>query len=668
MSKFLLLAALYLSFSLYAKENIIRVIKFSGQVEILGNGKNISPTVNGFLPSDSNITIKKNSNLEISINEEVYLIKGPIEINLQKIASLRNITKTITHSGGVRGLQNDLVTQIEEASEQAYNQYIDSHNGKLQDYHKWKPILERVFRKLMQASGREPFKLKYAILQDNEFNAAAFPNGQFIIHTATLDRIDAESHHKAGTNDKSFESFRENYASGIIGHELAHYYNNHTLQKVKKVISSGEAKQESYQIELIDEINFSKELELDADKSGLILLQLAGYKTSSMTEMLDLLNKVHQEILKVRKKQIPYFTSHPSPHDRLKVFEGSKKELHEWAANMEKVFADIQLGKDLDKAKMFLEKSLKKEEFEENLELTKALAVCLHKIWLETVPLKNQYLRSILDMPSFRDDMVFQKEESTKGDEEIPGDITKYFDAKDKYEEVIFQTGDLQFISNYATLLSYYVNDKKEETQLQRQNAIILAELSSATKTIQAYNNLALVYYNVNKKQEALTIIRQFSSQINKAENAKRFLAILSPAVKQQFIAEAKQDKLGLYFNSNYVRDDYTPILNLAILEYIDGNKTNAKEYARVYFSLYDSESKWAKYLSNLTGEKIDEEKSNEVNLDSKLQIGMKKKNLENLMGKDYKVHGGYRIYNLKNDKKVYVRLNNGVIEKIEKK
>lgn len=659
---------LFLSISIYAKENIIRIQEVIGQVEINGGGKSISPAVNSYLPSNSEIKIKANGKLEISINEEIFIIKGPIELNLAKIHSMRNMTKTITFTASVRGLQNDILNQIEEKSEEAYGECVRSHNGSLKDHNEWKPILEKVFTRLMDVSSREAFKLKYSILQDKEFNAAAFPGGQFVIHTATLDRIDLESKKNAGNDDKAYKLNREKYAAGVIAHELAHYYNNHTLQKVKKIISFNEEKKESYEVVLLEEVKFNQDLELDADSSGLILLQKAGYEASAMIDMLELLNKVHQETAKLQKTQIPFFASHPTPHDRLKVFEGSKKDLHTWAAEMEKVFANIQLGKDLEKSRKFLEESLKKKGFEDNLELTKALAVCLHKIWLETVQLKDQNLRSILDMPSFRDDMVFKKEESTKGDKEIPGDIAKYFDAKDKYEEVVYISGDLAFISNYATILSYFVNNKDvTDTRIQKEKAVFLAEVATALKTIQVYNNLALVYFNSSEEKKALGLIRQLASQLQKEENAKRFLAILSPNVRAQYLAEVKQDKLGLYYNDKYVRDEFTPILNLSILEYLEGNKENAKEYAKVYFSMYDNESKWAKYLSTLTGEKIQEaNQDNPAKQDIKLENGMKEKDLESLLGKDFQVRGGYRVYTA-NGKKIYIKVSGGVVKKVEK-
>lgn len=55
-----------------------------------------------------------------------------------------------------------------------------------------------------------------------------------------------------------------------------------------------------------------------------------------------------------------YFTSHPSPNDRLSRFSSDKQELYSLLATLEKTFDDIQFGKNLDLAKSNLEKALSK--------------------------------------------------------------------------------------------------------------------------------------------------------------------------------------------------------------------------------------------------------------------------------------------------------------------
>lgn len=63
-------------------------------------------------------------------------------------------------------------------------------------------------------------------------------------------------------------------------------------------------------------IKFGQDLELDADKTGYVLLGKAGYDTSYFLKILKFLNKKYQENLK-KGNHNPYFSSHPSPNRRL---------------------------------------------------------------------------------------------------------------------------------------------------------------------------------------------------------------------------------------------------------------------------------------------------------------------------------------------------------------
>ncbi|EMN51384.1 hypothetical protein LEP1GSC088_4395 [Leptospira interrogans str. L1207] len=87
-----------------------------------------------------------------------------------------------------------------------------------------------------------------------------------------------------------------------------------------------------------------------------------------------------------------YFMSHPSPNDRLSRFNSDKQELYSLLATLEKTFDDIQFGKNLDLAKSNLEKSY---------------VICLHKIWMSTASNEDLKIKPVIDMPSFRDSMLF---------------------------------------------------------------------------------------------------------------------------------------------------------------------------------------------------------------------------------------------------------------------
>ncbi|QCO31683.1 hypothetical protein E4414_00005 [Leptospira interrogans] len=61
-------------------------------------------------------------------------------------------------------------------------------------------------------------------------------------------------------------------------------------------------------------------------------------------------------------------------------------------------------GKNLDLAKSNLEKALSKFPV---ILIRKSYAICLHKIWMSTASNEDLKIKPVIDMPSFRDSMLF---------------------------------------------------------------------------------------------------------------------------------------------------------------------------------------------------------------------------------------------------------------------
>jgi hypothetical protein len=335
-------------------------------------------------------------------------------------------------------------------------------------------------------------------------------------------------------------------------------------------------------------------MELDADMSGFLFYQKAGFEPSGMISMLKILNELQQEGLKNSPESIPYFTSHPSPHERLSQFPSDEKELHTWAFTMEKVFADIELGQNLQAANEELKSSLKK--YKNNSELLKANAVCLHKIWLDTVSIEEQGLRSIISMPAFRDEMVFGGEKGTKGDLKIPGDADKYYAAKDAYMLAFSKSPDPNFASNYSVLLAY--SDEKKE----RLRAMIIGEELIKTPSVQNCNNLAVVYFLNSEEKKALEVLRLVAPSLVEHTQKLVVASFFDENIRLQLTTFLKEIKLRQAANKTYVSDLHTPILNLALLETLIGDKKASADWSKEYLTSFDSDSKWAEYLSTKSG------------------------------------------------------------------
>ncbi|HMV77456.1 MAG TPA: M48 family metallopeptidase [Leptospiraceae bacterium] len=467
-----------------------------------------------------------------------------------------------------------LWNQVESVSKTDYKSYVEKAGGNAGDHKGWKKTVDEVFRKLSENSGNPAFHLEYAILKEKTFNAAAFPGGQFVIHSGLLDALDRMVQERKGLSESSpdFAKYRAHYLAPVIAHELGHFYNKHTyksyLAKIEKTAPQKTDEEES------------RELELDADLSGILLLEKSGYGTDSMEAVLEKLNEIRQKSLNAGEKINIYFETHPSPHERLAQLKKDTGGIHAWASRMEYIFSDIQSGKNLEKAVKELDKVL--IDYPRNLDFQKAKAVALHKIWLESDILENLKMKGIIDLPSFRDSMIFDQKAKKSAKKAIPGDRQKYTKALTAYRNIIKENEDPWLVSNFAVLLVYSPAEEDEA------NAIQLAEKAfHSLKNVQTLNNLAMCHYLAELKgnsELALHILRGGAKLLNPRLDS----VITDP--------HSRADSLLSEFRKGMKKgeeDDGTLLLNLAMAD-----QKKKKEYAQYYLELYDSSSKWAEYLA----------------------------------------------------------------------
>lgn len=591
-----------LVFSLsYAMEKAIITFQ-KGKVEILdASGSVLKLKTGEEIPKNSKINTFSGSRLEFIYNNLPYLIKENQRVVLDDTISTKGLFKIKNSPAfvtGVRGLYEPLWVQLVEDSEVSFQKYIKDNKGTTKDYKGWNAILDKAFQRLIKSSGNEPFSYKYSIIPNDNFNAAAFPGGQFILHTNTLDVLDAKVKDVLldKNNKLSKDILRENFIAPILAHELAHYFNKHAYKAIKRVIGQQNEKQDVF-LE-VKNIRYDQEDELDADVSGSIYLQKADYDTAYMIDMLMLLKKIHsnyQETTTDPNGLNPYFSSHPSPNERLSKFPGDKQTLYKQLSELEIAFANIQLGGNLKNSLKQVDTALK--NYPNNTELLKAKAICIHKMWLDTVTLEDRQLRSILDMPSFKDSMLVSKDASKSVEDKLPGDPELFESAKEAYQKIIGKTEEPSFISNYSTLIVY---SKKE-----RDRAIILAELANVVNRIQTANNLAVVYFLADRKSESLNILRTLLS------NVETELKLESNAHTSEnsdhFSVQKMKRTLNIRrsFDSGYLPETTTVLLNYILVSY-NQDKKELLPVGENYLSNFDSESMWARYLKEKLGLKTE--------------------------------------------------------------
>lgn len=595
---FLLFFSLF-SFSLFASN--VKVMFVNGSVNIIQSGASTPAVLGSEYPENIEIQVEEKSEVQIQTRNGTFKIKGKANIKMpQLLTGAGFIEANVTEVSGVRGVYTNIHDQLRKESEMFYSDFINDSGGKLSDHNGWKKVIDSVFLKLMKASGKEPFALEYAIVKQDSFNAMSLPGGQFIIFSNALDVLDQKAEvyrNKDKAPDSQKELYREYILSGLIAHELAHYYNQHSLKMQMKIIGEPSEKDLKEASKHLKTISFSQEQELDADLSGFFLIQKAGYDPKWMVALLEILKELHAEAVASNRTMIPYFQSHPSPNERLSKIPNEKQEWYRFLAKMESVFSDIQLGTNLKNSIIELTAALK--TYPNHPDLLKAKAVAQHKEWLETVPLADQQLRSILDMPAFHDNMLIDEGAARPAIREIPGDKELYYNAKETYELALkyMNNADAGFVSNLAVLLAY---DPDSETKATR-----YAESAyEAIPNIQTTNNLGVVYWLVNQQDKAKEIFQALASELNAQITMVSFFSFVSSDFAERWKLFKLENQIRNQFDKSFVNEMYTPILNYALILTAQGDK-DAKQVSKLYLTSYDSESLWANYLSEVSNIKL---------------------------------------------------------------
>lgn len=593
----MLIYLLFLNASLNAFDCEIMMVV--GKVEIKHQKKEITAEKGKRIPVDSEITTGAKSAIQISTPKGSFKIKENNEVQLDKLVDMdKFISSSPTKVAAVRSLYEDLQIQLNQESKIIFDRYVASAGGKIENYKDWKLPMESAFSKLVKASGRETFSLEYAVVSNPNFNAAAFPGGQFLIHSGTLDILDQKidaSLNKNSTDQSLKNLYREYYIASILSHEMAHFLHQHSAKAQLRIIgkpSESLSEEElSEASQSLENVQFSQNLEFEADLSGFINFKKAGYDPKWMMSVLNILKEIHANSLKSNKNSIPYFQSHPSPNERLARIPSDDQEWYKFLTKMERIFADIQLGSDLSEAVSELDNALRK--YPDNLDFMKAKSAALHKIWLNTVPLEDQILRAILDVPAFRDDMVVTGDGTRRGGKEIPGDKASYFNALKIYREVFKKTVSVEpgFLSNYASLLVY----SPDVSDIERANNFAEQAFKS-NQSIQTGNNLGLVYFISEKKNKAMEVYSNLASVIEK----RLQFAVSSDDASVKAVWEnfKKETAVRNMIDPNYTSDQFTPIMNLALIKLQSEEKAAGKLLAERYLSTYENDSEWSKYLA----------------------------------------------------------------------
>jgi predicted Zn-dependent protease len=172
---------------------------------------------------------------------------------------------------------------------------------------------------LTEQTTRPKLPWTFIVLDTDGVNAFAAPGGFVHITRGALALIKSEGE-----------------LAGVMGHEIAHVAQKHTVNAIRKnkgvQIGTGETLSNrgmfldalaNRAYDMVLENSFDRGDELDADKEGILLVQKAGYAGTGLSEFLARL----AERNKAQKEKNGLFASHPETQERIgkvKQLAGSK--------------------------------------------------------------------------------------------------------------------------------------------------------------------------------------------------------------------------------------------------------------------------------------------------------------------------------------------------------
>lgn len=181
--------------------------------------------------------------------------------------------------------------------------------------------VNRVGRRILAVMPEQPFRYRFYVINQAEYNAFATPAGHIFVYSGLMEAMDGEDE-----------------LAGILGHEIAHVYARHISQKIELAKKVGWAQIAGMAAGVLlgaagggaaaasavtmgsaatgatAQLAFSRENESQADQLGLKFLTDAGYGTEGL---LRVLKKIRGKQW-FSKDQVPtYMMTHPAIEDRI---------------------------------------------------------------------------------------------------------------------------------------------------------------------------------------------------------------------------------------------------------------------------------------------------------------------------------------------------------------
>ena len=179
--------------------------------------------------------------------------------------------------------------------------------------------LQRVGRRIAEATARKDYQWEFNLIEDNKVNAFCLPGGKVAVYTGILPVTQDE----AGL-------------AAVVGHEVAHAIARHGGERVSQglIVQTGLmatqvalSRNDPVTVQAVTALlgagatvgvvlPWSRSQESEADHLGLIYMAKAGYNPSAARDLWVRMQKLGDS------RQPEYLSSHPAPATRIAQIEG----------------------------------------------------------------------------------------------------------------------------------------------------------------------------------------------------------------------------------------------------------------------------------------------------------------------------------------------------------
>lgn len=183
-------------------------------------------------------------------------------------------------------------------------------------------FVEKVGYSILNQVGPTPFEFKFYVINAPDPNAFAIPGGYIFVTTGLIVLADNEQE-----------------IAGVLSHEIAHVTHRHLSQMIERskrlniasmvaIVAAmlagkgGSGSQAGAAMAMATAealaLKYTREMETDADQSGLNYLIKAGYDPNGM---INFLNRIQKVSLAMAPNVPPYLLTHPAIENRISLLE-----------------------------------------------------------------------------------------------------------------------------------------------------------------------------------------------------------------------------------------------------------------------------------------------------------------------------------------------------------